>query len=90
MNGIQIVVYHFLCKPEFIRWRRQHRKSRINRKWQKRYGAVVACKGVCYEVNLPSIADLWSNRRLTTKKIVMCPCIKAALDRELKPSPASP
>jgi hypothetical protein len=74
IGGIPIIVDRYICKPEFIRWRRKHRKARINKKWRKKYGAVIACKGVGYEMNMPSITDLWlpvQEKRATTKKFII-------------------
>ena len=31
------------CLFVFDRWRRTHRKKRIRKKWQKRYGSVKKC-----------------------------------------------
>lgn len=65
-----IHVSDYMCKTEFVRWRKNHRKSRINKKWHKRYGAIARCKGVAYNV--------------AGMGIVMCPCVKAALDCEME------
>lgn len=47
LSGIQIHVAHILCDPpSFLRWKKNHRKSRINKKWHKRYGPVLSeCLG---------------------------------------------
>lgn len=37
-------VARFPCNMEFVRWRRRHRNNRIDRKWRKRYGAVMRCR----------------------------------------------
>lgn len=72
LNG-KIVVDRWICTPPtFVRWKRKHRKSRINKKWQKRYGAVMQpCKGVSYNMS---------------GTILVCPCmvetIKLAIGTE--------
>lgn len=52
LAGIRITESRYICEsPRFLRWRRNHRKSRLNRKWHKKYGAVMTtCPGVYYEV----------------------------------------
>ncbi len=39
MNGITITENRMLCQPGFVRWRRVHRRPRIQKKW-RRFGAV--------------------------------------------------
>jgi hypothetical protein len=40
MTGMRLTVSKHICKPPlFLRWRRNHRRARINKKWHKRYGA---------------------------------------------------
>lgn len=62
----RMLVDRWICTPaRFVRWRRKHRKSRINKKWQKRYGPVLeTCKGVAYNVGGTMLA---------------CPCMANAL-----------
>lgn len=45
--GVRVQVSRFICDgPQFVRWRKSHRKSRINKKWHKRYGAIfTTCPG---------------------------------------------
>lgn len=82
IGGIPVIVDRNLCQPEFIRWRKKHRKSRIAKKWRKKYGAVTACKGVAFEISTPSIADLWlpiQEKRVVAKNFLVCPCFKAKM-----------
>lgn len=60
-----------LCEvPSFVRWKRNHRKSRINKKWHKRYGAEMKyCKGVAYRVG---------------REFFVCPCMNELLKKELE------
>jgi len=30
--GVQIIKNPYICKMQFVRWKRKHRKSRINKK----------------------------------------------------------
>lgn len=46
----RVICQRHLCRPQFVKWNKRHRRSRINRKWQKRYGALVRCDGVAYKV----------------------------------------
>jgi len=41
--GFQIYINPSLCQVQFIRWRKNHKKSRINKKWHKRYGFISKC-----------------------------------------------
>lgn len=43
---LAIKITAFPCNMEFVRWRRRHRKRRIDNKWRKKYGAVQRCKNV--------------------------------------------
>lgn len=65
LNG-RLLVCRWLCDPpKFIRWKRKHRKARINKKWQKRYGAVYEyCKGVAWNA---------------CGNLHVCPCMANAL-----------
>ena len=69
LNGMPLRVDRYLCDPpRFIRWKRNHRKARINKKWHKKYGAVYAyCQGKGYQVG---------------GQLVVCPCMKAQLVKE--------
>lgn len=64
---MKVIVDRHLCQVEFVRWRRQHRKARINKKWQKRYGAIYACSGVAW-----CLGHLY----------LLCPCAMAALEAD--------
>lgn len=35
---------------KFVRWRKTHRKKRINKKFKKKYGAIYACDRKCYVI----------------------------------------
>lgn len=69
--GLNVMVSHYLCEPpRFLRWRRNHRKSRINKKWHKRYGAVYsACPGKAYQLG---------------GRLMVCPCVWDALQKEAR------
>lgn len=68
MNGMSVLENSHLCQMEFVRWRKTHRKSRINKKWRKRYGAVLACKGHGYQM---------------AGSVVGCPCFVKRLRDEI-------
>ena len=72
--GLSVVVSKMLCDgPRFVRWRRKHRKKRINKKWQKKYGAVVEqCKGKGHVVDVGN-----------GPVVYLCPHAKAKFDREI-------
>lgn len=59
------------CQPVFDKWRRRHRKRRIDKKWKARYGYVTRCvhAGTMYTC---------------FKKLVVCKCtekkIREAID----------
>lgn len=46
-NFIGVAIRPLLCdSPAFLRWKRNHRRSRINKKWHKKYGGVYSkCPG---------------------------------------------
>lgn len=72
LGGVPVTVDRHLCKIEFLRWARTHRKSRIAKKWRKRYGAVYSeCPGVGYEMGLFKF----------TRRLVVCPCAHAKIIR---------
>lgn len=48
MSGIPVVVLPSLCVREFVGWRRTNSNNRIAKKWRKRYGAVMRCKGTAH------------------------------------------
>ena len=48
--GIRVYVDPFLCQNDEIRQRRTNRKSRINKKWRKKYGLVTICRGHTFMV----------------------------------------
>lgn len=63
--GFKVIQSIHLCRPEFVRWCKNHRKKRINKKWHKKYGAIYACKGHAYQV--------------AGVGVVACPCILSKL-----------
>lgn len=67
LNGTAIL-NPYMCDMRFVRWRKKHRRSRINKKWQKRYGAIMECKGVAYNLG---------------GTVHACPCIVKALKEQL-------
>lgn len=73
ISDMQVVVSGSMCEPPtFLRWKRSHRRSRINKKWHKKYGAVMKpCPGRAFQ--LPGC------------KLVVCPHVNAML-RKLVPS----
>jgi hypothetical protein len=71
MADVRFTVSMYLCdSPVFLRWKKNHRKSRINKKWHKKYGAVYKpCPGKAY--------------RMRGFGIVVCPCVAAAFEKKL-------
>ena len=65
--GISVVKSPYLCdSPKFLRWRKSHRKARINKKWHKRYGyETTTCPGVAYQMG----------------RQLMCPCVVAQMEK---------
>lgn len=49
---IKVILINYICdSPKFIKYKKNHRKSRINKKWHKKYGAIYEeCQGKAYEV----------------------------------------
>lgn len=78
LTGVKVYIEKCMCKTEFIRWRKSHKRSRINKKWHKRYGAIYACKGVAY--NMKGIG------------LICCPCFKREMDKQIPvlPVPSMP
>lgn len=69
LGSLQLVESCSLCLMTFVRWRRTHRQKRIQKKWAKKYGAVMACKQEqAYQIG---------------NRILMCPHMAAAVKREL-------
>lgn len=67
ISGIPLYVNQYACKlPEFVRWRRTHKKARIAKKWRKRYGAVMS--------TCPGVYVLMGKTAHTKESIVVCPC----------------
>lgn len=66
----KIIVSKSLCMKTFIRFRRNHRKARINKKWHKKYGAISTCESKTAE--------------MLNGTIIMCPCRKRELDEAIK------
>lgn len=59
LDGIPLTIDYQLCQLEFVGWKKNHRKARINKKWHKKYGPILRCKGHVFRVG---------------SKIVCCPC----------------
>lgn len=51
LGGIPFYVDQTLCQVKFVRWRRNHRKSRINKKWHKKYGFIAECGGYGFHMD---------------------------------------
>jgi len=69
----QIVVNKYLCMSTFIRFRRNHRKKRVNKKWHKKYGAITKCESTVLQRH--------------DGTLIMCPCRKTELDTAIKKQP---
>lgn len=64
--GLRVTVQRHLCQTKFLRWARTHRRSRINKKWRKKYGPVIApCPGFAFEI--------------AGMGLLVCPCVAAKL-----------
>ena len=70
LTGMRVLVDPNICEKVFVRWLKSHRKSRINKKWHKKYGATIKCNGVAFEVNGIGL--------------VCCPHFKQLMDKEIK------
>lgn len=68
-SGLQICVNPYLCSNEFVRWVRNHRRSRINKKWHKRYGMITRCSG---SDRAYRVGDM----------VVCCPCLGKKIQEE--------
>lgn len=83
-SGIPISVSSYICEYPFLYWKanKTHRRSRIRKKWLKRYGRT-AIYGPC-----PGKAF-----KLRGMGLVVCPHIKAELDKtteKMKTAPIIP
>lgn len=78
-HGIPVKVNEYACElTTFLRWKKNHKKSRINKKWHKRYGAVYkTCPGVVYlldPVYMPEEDEFDKIlKRQFQKQIICCP-----------------
>lgn len=61
LSQMPVKVSRYLCQPEFAGWLKSHRRSRINKKWHKRYGPRLRCKGRAYQIG---------------DTFVVCPCVE--------------
>ena len=68
MFSLGVTVNRNLCQMEFAGWRKNHRKSRINKKWHKKYGPLLRCRGHAYRLGA---------------QVVCCPCVERVLRNEL-------
>ena len=62
LTKIEFIVDPHLCQMEFVGWKKSHRRSRINKKWHKRYGPIMRCRGYAYNISgrlacCPCVAD---------------------------------
>lgn len=57
-GGFPFRISNYICEPPtFVRWKRSHRKARINKKWHKLHGPVTStCRGVAYRMGGEMIA----------------------------------
>ncbi len=87
-SRVRVSVY--ACTPKkFLRWKKSHRRSRINKKWHKRYGAEYeVCRGVAFQIAGHSLRmDRWfpvlecsfEMVLKTPGTLVVCPCMWAKL-----------
>jgi len=86
--GMPVYVNKHLCQMVFVRWRRSHRKSRINKKWQKKYGAVCVCSGHGYVMKMqepprrvPGGVFIPEGKEL----LIACPCLVRQLESRFAP-----
>lgn len=68
--GMRVFENDFICELKFVRWARTHRKKRIREKWKKRYGPIMACKGVAYKINKIGL--------------MVCPCMMKKMQEALR------
>ena len=73
-----LIVNSFICEPKFVRWAKVHKRRRIAKKWRKRYGPIVRCPGVMFDV---APMDFFGKK--TPRQFICCPCVKAVLDKEI-------
>lgn len=69
-NGIPYFVNQYLCEVKHVRFRLNHRKARINKKWHKKYGAISRCESNPVE--------------MLNGTIIMCPCRERELKESIK------
>ena len=50
LGDTPIFLSNYLCTYEFAGWRKNHRRSRINKKWHKKYGSIRKCPGKAVQV----------------------------------------
>ena len=65
-------------KSKFVRWAKTHKRRRIAKKWHKRYGPIMGCLGVMFDV---AAMDFFGKK--TPRQLLCCPCFKAMLDKEI-------
>ena len=75
---MNLTVDPHMCESKFVRWAKVHKRRRIAKKWRKRYGPIMRCPGVMFEV---AAMEFFGKR--TPRRFICCPCIKAALDKEI-------
>ncbi len=70
LGGIPVYANSLLCDGgKFLRWRKNHRKSRINKKWHKKYGfEVTQCSNPAFRVG---------------DKLIVCPHAMRELEKTI-------
>lgn len=69
-NGVPYFVNQYLCEVKHVRFRRNHRKTRINKKWHKKYGAITRCVA--------------NPKEIKGMGFFMCPCRERELKEAIK------
>lgn len=67
-EGLSVHVHPALCKVEFIRQRKTHRKARIRKKYRKKFGCIYECRA--------------KEAKQIGRNLYVCPHIFEALKKE--------
>jgi hypothetical protein len=51
----------------FVRWKRKHKRSRINKKWQKKYGAIFSYHPIEAKDRRVDMGTRGDNAKLTAR-----------------------
>lgn len=70
LGALKINISNYLCNVQHVRFRRNHRKARVNKKWHKKYGSITRCVANAFQIE--------------GMGLVMCPCRKRELDEAIK------